>query len=214
MPFFTQRRQVVRAGRRLARAALALGTWGNISCRLPGNLMAITPSGMAYEKLRPRDVVITDLAGVCGASQRKPSTETPLHCAIYTARADVNAIVHTHSAYASAFAAAHKAIPGVIEDLVQIVGGEVKVASYALPGSPELGQRAVEALARRDGVLLANHGVLGVAATLDQALLVCQIIEKSAIIALGAEILGGAVALPQGDIDFMRDFFLHKYGQR
>jgi L-fuculose-phosphate aldolase len=111
-------------------------------------------------------------------------------------------------------AAARKPIPGAIDDLVQIVGGDVRVAKYALPGSPELGRYALEALADRNGVLLANHGALGAAADLKQALIICQIIEKSAQIIIAAQAVGGAVPLLQEDIDCMRNFFLHKYGQR
>mgnify|MGYP000995728782 CR=1 FL=1 len=214
MHFYSQRQQVVAAGRQMARAALAVGTWGNLSCRLPNNLMAITPSGMDYEALKPRDIVIMDLAGNCIEGRRKPSTEQPLHRAIYAAREDISAIVHTHSVYASAMAAARKPIPGAMEDLVQIVGGDVRVARYALPGSPELGHYVVEAMAGRNGALLANHGALGAAADLEQALLICQIIEKSAQITIAAQSVGGVVPLPQDDIDVMRNFFLHKYGQR
>ncbi|NLY31759.1 MAG: class II aldolase/adducin family protein [Firmicutes bacterium] len=214
MQFTAQRRQVVEYGRQMARAALAVGTWGNISCRLPGNLMAITPSGMEYEALEPKDIVIMDLEGNCLEGECKPSTEQPLHRAIYAARDDVGAIVHTHSVYASAMAAARKPIPAAVEDLVQIVGGDVRVAAYALPGSSQLGSNAVAALAGRNGALLANHGVVGVGTELGQALLICQIIEKSAQIYIAAQAIGGVVELPQEDIDIMRDFFLHKYGQR
>lgn len=214
MQFSAERRQVVMSGRQMARAALAVGTWGNISCRLPGNLMAITPSGMDYETLEPQDIVIMDLEGNCLEGSCKPSTEQPLHRAIYAAMDEVGAIMHTHSIYASAMAAARKPIPGAIEDLVQIVGGDVRVARYALPGSPQLGSNVVAALAGRNGALLANHGVVGVASDLKQALIICQIIEKSAQIVIAAQGVGGVVELPQEDIDFMRDFFLHKYGQR
>lgn len=190
MQFTAQRRQVVECGRQMARAALAVGTWGNISCRLPGNLMAITPSGMEYEALEPKDIVIMDLEGNCLEGECKPSTEQPLHRAIYAARDDVGAIVHTHSVYASAMAAARKPIPAAVEDLVQIVGGDVRVAAYALPGSSQLGSNAVAALAGRNGALLANHGVVGVGTELGQALLICQIIEKSAQIYIAAQAIG------------------------
>lgn len=214
MQYLSERLQVLETGIEMAKAALAVGTWGNISCRLEGEKMAITPSGMEYSTLRPEDLVIMDLEGNCLDGCRKPSTEQPLHRAIYLARPDVQAIVHTHSIYASAFAAARKPIPGAIEDLVQIVGGEVRVAQYALPGSPQLGHYAAEALEGRNGALLANHGVIGAAGDLRQALLICQIIEKSAQIAIAALALGGMAPLPQEDIDAMRQYFLKGYGQR
>lgn len=215
MQYLAERQQVVAAGRKMAQAALAIGTWGNISCRLPqGSLMAITPSGMDYHTLEPEDIVIMDLEGNRIDGSRKPSTEQPLHRAIYSARQDIHAIIHTHSVYATAMAAARKPIPGAIEDLVQIVGGDVRVARYALPGTPELGSYVLEAMEGRNGVLLANHGAVGAAGNLDQALIICQIIEKSAQIVLAAQAVGGVTALPQEDIDAMRQYFLNQYGQR
>lgn len=215
MQYLEERQQVVEAGMAMASAALAVGTWGNISCRLPdADLMAITPSGMDYNILQPEDILIMDLDGNIVDGRRKPSTEDPLHRAIYSARKDIDAIVHTHSFYASAMAAARKPIPGAMEDLVQIVGGDVRVARYSLPGTPELGRNVVEAMEGRNGVLLANHGVVGAAKDLKQALTICQIIEKSALITIAAQAVGGVVELPQGDIDSMRTYFLTKYGQR
>lgn len=214
MQYPEERQAVVDAGREMASSALCIGTWGNISCRLSPDLLAITPSGMDYYSLQDEDILVMDLAGNIIEGIRKPSTEQPLHRAIYAARPDVGGIVHTHSVYATAMAAARRPIPGAVEDLVQIVGGDVRVAQYALPGTAELGQYVVEALAGRNGVLLANHGALGAAGTLQQALTICQIIEKSAQITLAAQAIGGVVELPQQDIDAMRQYFLNSYGQR
>lgn len=213
-PVLKARQEVVAKGKELLDCHLTVGTWGNISCRVPGeNSIAITPSGMGYETLVPEDIVILDLKGNIAGGARKPSIEVPLHMAIYSAREDVQAVIHTHSAYASAMAVARKEIPGAVEDLVQIVGGNVRVNEYALPGTEELGINTVKALAGRNAVLLANHGVLGVGRDLNEALKVCQVVEKSAQIVLLAQLIGGAVELSQEDIDGMRSFYLHGYGQ-
>ena len=215
MQYLKERQQVVDAGKQMSSSALAVGTWGNISLRLPeGNLIAITPSGMDYNTMQPEDIIIMDLDGTCVDGCRKPSTEQPLHRAIYAGREDVNAVVHTHSVYATAMAVARKPIPGAVEDLVQIVGGDVRVAEYSLPGTPELGQYVLKAMEGRNGVLLANHGAVGAAGSLKDAMTVCQIIEKSAHITIIAQAVGGVVELPQGDIDIMRQYFLTRYGQR
>jgi|SRR5690554_705664 len=215
MKYIEQRKQVVETGNKMAKAALAVGTWGNISCRLPqANLMAITPSGMDYDILRPEDILIMDLEGNIVEGGRNPSTEQPLHRAIYAAREDVGAIVHTHSVYASAMAAARRSIPGAMEDLVQIVGGDVRVAKYALPGTAELGKNVVTAMDGRNAVLLANHGAVGAAEDLGRALTICQIVEKTAQITIAAQAVGGVVELSQADIDAMRSYFLNEYGQR
>jgi len=209
------RKRVVEKGIEMLATNLTVGTWGNISCRVPGqDYVAITPSGMSYDTLVPEDIVVLDLRGNIFTGTRKPSIEVPLHLAIYNAREDVQAIVHTHSAYATAMAVSRKEIPGAVEDLVQIVGGNVRVNEYALPGSEQLGINTVKALQGRNAVLLANHGMLGVGRDLEEALKVCLVVEKSAQITLFAQLMGGVVELSQDDIDGMRDFYLGVYGQR
>jgi len=208
------RQQVVEKGIEMLSTSLTVGTWGNISCRVPGeDYIAITPTGMSYDTLEPDDIVVLDLRGNTISGTRKPSIEVPLHLAIYNAREDVQAIVHTHSAYATAMAVARREIPGAVEDLVQIVGGNVRVNEYALPGTEQLGINTLKAMAGRNAVLLANHGMLGAGRDLDEAFRVCQVVEKSAQIALLAQLMGGVVELSQGEIDGMRNFYLQGYGQ-
>lgn len=207
--------KVLEKGKEILATNLTVGTWGNISCRVPGeDYIAITPSGMNYNLLEPEDIVILDFNGIIMTGTRKPSIEVPLHLAIYKARIDVQAIIHTHSPYATAMATARKAIPGAVEDLVQIVGGNVRVNEYALPGTEQLGISTVKALEGRNAVLLANHGMLGVGRDLEEALKVCQVVEKSALITLLAQQIGGVVELSQDDVCGMRNFYLDTYGQR
>ncbi|HWQ41982.1 MAG TPA: class II aldolase/adducin family protein [Desulfosporosinus sp.] len=215
MDQITQTRiNVVKKGFEMLAANLTIGTWGNISCRVPGEkYIAITPTGMSYDVLVPEDIVVLDLSGNNISGARKPSIEVSLHLAIYNAREDVQAIVHTHSAYATVMAAARKEIPGAVEDLVQIVGGNVRVNEYALPGTEQLGINTVKAMEGRNAVLLANHGMLGVGRNLDEAFRVCQVVEKGAQITLLAQLMGGVVELSQDDIEGMRNFYLQGYGQ-
>lgn len=209
------RREVIQTGINMLQTHLVAGTWGNISVRIPEEkLMAITPSGVDYETIKPEDIVIIDFDGNIIDGDKKPSIEWGLHLEVYKNRLNVNAIVHTHSEYCTAFAMARKPVPAAAEDLVQIVGGDVRVSRYALPGSKELGEAAIEAMEERNAVILANHGCLGVAKDLKEALKVVTIVEKSAKAAIFANLLGGVVKLNQSDIDFMRDFYLNKYGQR
>ena len=209
------RKKVVDKGIEMLSTNLTVGTWGNISCRVPGeSYIAITPTGMSYDTLVPEDIVVLDLRGNTISGTRKPSIEVPLHLAIYNARKDIQAIVHTHSAYATAIAVARREIPGAVEDLVQIVGGNVRVNEYALPGTEQLGINTVKAMEGRNAVLLANHGMLGAGRDLEEALRVCQVVEKSAQITFLAQLMGGVVELSQDDIDGMRNFYLNAYGQR
>ncbi|HBW35874.1 class II aldolase/adducin family protein [Desulfosporosinus sp. BICA1-9] len=207
--------KVVEKGIEMLAINLTVGTWGNISCRIPEkDYVAITPSGMSYDTLAPEDIVVMDLRGNTISGTNKPSIELPLHLAIYNARDDVQAIVHTHSPYATALAVARKEVPGAVEDMVQIVGGKVRVSEYALPGTVQLGTNTVKALEGRNAVLLANHGMIGVGRNLDEAFRVCQVVEKSAQIVIFAKLMGGVVELSEEDIAGMRNFYLNGYGQR
>ncbi len=209
------REDVLAAGLQMLKSALVVGTWGNISARIPGEkCMAITPSGVDYDTIEPEEIVIMDFDGNVVLGDRKPSIEYNLHLEVYRNREDINAIVHTHSTYCTAMAIARKPIPPAAEDLVQIVGGDVRVSEYKLPGSVELGKAAVKALEGRSACILANHGCLAGARNLKEALKTAQVVEKSAQATIFAQIMGGVVELSQEDINFMRDFYLNKYGQR
>lgn len=213
--YFEARQQVVDTGVKMAASALTVGTWGNISVRVEGeNKVAITPSGVDYETMKPEDVVIVDLEGQIVDGTLKPSIEVPLHLDIYNCREDVNAIVHTHSTYCTAMAIARKAIPAACEDLVQIVGGEVSVAEYVLPGTPGLGKAAVKALGQKNAVLLANHGLVAAGKDMKEAHKIAVVVEKSAHATCMAATLGGVVVLDQSDVDIMRNFYVNIYGQR
>ncbi|WP_430886266.1 class II aldolase/adducin family protein [Fusibacter sp. JL216-2] len=206
---------VIETGLEMLKSSLVVGTWGNISARIPEeNVFAITPSGVDYETIEPIDVVIIDMDGNVVSGEKKPSIEWQLHLAIYKAREDIRAIVHTHSTYATAFAIAQKGIPGSAEDLVQITGGDVRVTDYVLPGSKELGAQVVKALENRTACIMANHGCVAAGRSLKEALKTALIVEKSAKATVYAQLLGGVVELSDKDIDFMRDFYLHHYGQR
>ena len=205
------RQAVVDTGRQMIGRGLVAGTWGTISMRSSsGEQIAITPSGRPYDQLTLEDIVVVDPAGQVLSGQR-PSSELALHLAIYRARTDVRAIVHTHSLYATACAVAGKAIPASLEEMVQAVGGAVQVATYALPGTVELANHAVAALADRSAVLLANHGVAACGPSLAEALLVAELVEKAAHIHVVAEQLGGARELSDEDVALMRRFYLEHY---
>lgn len=212
----TIKQAIIAAGKEILASGLVVGTWGNVSARIPEepDLVAITPSGMDYNTLQEEDIVVLDFNGEVAEGFRKPSIEVPLHLAVYRDRPEVNGVVHVHSVYATAWAAARRPIPGALEDLVQIVGGDVRVSEYALPGTPELAVHAMKALRDRNAVLLANHGLLGVGKDLREAIKTCQVVEKAAKTLIAAQLVGGYVELSPEEITTMREFFLHSYGQR
>lgn len=194
---------------------LVAGTWGNISCRVKEeDKIVITPSGVQYDKLQAEHIPIIDMFGHILDGDLKPSSEAALHLAIYNARPDVQAIVHTHSPYATAHAIARKPIEATCEDMVQVVGGRVDVAEYALPGTEELAKNVVWAIDQKQAALMANHGLVAIAETMNEALKVALICEKSAQSNLMAGLIGGAVVLSDEDCDVMRENYLTKYGQK
>lgn len=209
------RKEIIDAGNHMISSALVIGTWGNISVRIADeDLIAITPSGVDYDKLISENIPIIDFEGNLIDGNMKPSIELPMHLEIYKRRPDIGAIVHTHSTYSTAMAIARKPIPASCEDLIQIVGGNVRVSEYRLPGTEDLGKVASEALDERNAVLLANHGLLAAGKNLKETIKIAFICEKSAHATLLAANIGGAIELSKEECDIMRDFYLNKYGQR
>jgi L-fuculose-phosphate aldolase len=208
------RGQVVETARRMLEEGLVRGTWGNVSARIPeSSSMLITPSGMDYKTMTPDDLVVVDEQGTRIEGRWKPSTEGPLHLAIYNSRPNVGAIVHTHSTFATAFAVARRPIPAITEEIAQVIGGPIDIAPYAACGSSDLATVAVRHLGQRMAVLLANHGLVGVGGDLKEALLACVIGEKTAKIATMAQILGGYSEFRHEQVQELRENFLYKYGQ-
>jgi len=174
----------------------------------------VTPSGKGYHEITAADIVVVDEAGAVLEGSFKPSSELPLHLAIYQARPDIQAIIHTHSVFASACAVAHKDIPPIIEDLVQLAGGSVDVATYALPGTDALAQNVVAALGQKNAVLMANHGVVGCGQSLAEGMMACELVEKAAQIFIYANQIGGAQVLSDEDVQVMHKFYVEHYRQR
>ncbi|KAF1086655.1 L-fuculose phosphate aldolase [Sporotomaculum syntrophicum] len=207
--------QLLKVGARMAAAGLVMGTWGNLSARLPDkNLFVITPSGISYDVLVKTDLVVVDITGRVIEGERKPSTELMLHAAIYSACAQAGAIVHSHSIYASALAVAGKTLPPILEEQVQFVGGTVSVARYARAGTVDLAAAVVDALGQSKAVLLANHGLVGLGSTLDEAYQVCLVVEKTAQVYILAELIGKAAIIQPGDVAAIRKSYQTGYGQQ
>lgn len=207
--------QLIVAAKEMYERGLVASVWGNLSARVPDTgWIVVTPSGVDYRTMGPDDLVVIDLeTGDVVEGKLKPTSELQMHVAILRARSDIQAVMHTHSIYASACSAAHKEIPPLVEDIAQVVGGPVAVARYALPGTPELGANAVKALGKKHAVLLANHGVVGVGEDIMDALRVCTIVEKGAHIFAIAKTIGAPVLLSLDDVEHLRNVYRNHYGQ-
>lgn len=193
-----EKQAVVEASRDIARKGLVAGSAGNVSMRLGSDreLLAITASGKDYQAITAEDIQVINFEGDPVEGDRMPSVETMMHVAAYRARPDVQAVIHTHSIYASALAVCRLELPPIMDEMVVLLGGTILVTEYAPPGSDELAERAGAALKEKNAALIANHGVVGVGANLRQALAVCEMVERGAQIYVIARTLGKANPLP------------------
>ena len=208
------RQAVVDAGRRLLAEGLVARTWGNVSVRADADHMLITPSGRAYETLASDDIVPVNLKTNTHEGPLQPSSEGKLHAEIYRTRPEINAVIHTHQMNASTVAAARREVPPILDDMVQIIGPSVRVADYALPTTNKIVRVTVKALRRRMAALMANHGAVCLGRDLDEAFVVCQILEKACKAFIEAEFLGGAKSIGRVEAFLMHQFYLRKYSAR
>lgn len=208
-----QREQMVKAGMRLLQEGLVSRTWGNISLKVNDSEMLVTPSGKFYEDLTPKDMVLVNFKTNEYQSEIKPSSEFKMHSGIYNDRKDVKAIIHTHQMNASTCAAARREVPAVLDDLAQIVGPSVRVADYALPSTKKIVKATVKALKGRNAALMANHGAVCVGRDLDEAFVVCQVLEKGCKAFIEAEFLGGAKHINKFEAWAMHQVYLRKYSK-
>ena len=205
---------LIACGKRMLHSGLTVETWGNISVRDPETgLIYLTPSGMPYDSITREDIVVMRPDGTIAEGFRKPTVEWAMHLGIMNARRDVNAIIHTHPIYSQVFAVLHEDIPPVIDEAAQAMGGDVKTAKYALPGTKELAQNALAALGNGAACLLANHGAVCVGKDANAAFKVCNVLEMTAHIYYMARSIGEPEPISREDVEYMRDFAANRYGQ-
>ena len=206
---------IVTAGKKLIHEGFTIETWGNISVRDEAGLVYITPSGMDYETCTVDDVVVMkpDKTVVSGA--RRPSIETDLHLAVYAARPEVSAIVHTHPLSSMVFACTGMSIPQLTDEASQALGDEVRTARYGLPGSLELARNCVEALGQKSNAcLLQSHGAVCVGKNMPAAFTVAKVLEMTAELYYRICVMGKSyIPISEENIAAMQEFVAHSYGQ-
>ena len=179
MKHLTQRRDIIATVRSFATLGLGVGSAGNVGVRVPGGLL-ITPSGVGYDELRPADIVQLSLEGDVIAGRLAPSSEWRFHCDIMARRDDMGAVVHVHSAFATAIACTRRDIPA-FHYMIAVAGGDsIRCAPYATFGTAVLSRHALRALRDRRACLLANHGQIALGADLPAALAMAQEVEELA----------------------------------
>lgn len=206
--------QVRDAGLRLLKEGLVARTWGNVSLRLDDERYVVTPSGRAYEELAPEDMVIANYRTGKFEGSVKPSSERLVHEALFRERKDVNAVIHTHQTNASVVAAARREVPPILDDQVQLLGPNVRVADYALPSTQKMVRVCVKAMKGRNACIMANHGALCVGPTLDDAFWACVVLEKACKAFIEAEFLGGAKSINIFEAHLMHQFYIRKYSKQ
>ena len=207
---------LIESGKKLLHEGFTVETWGNISVRGEDGLVYITPSGMDYDTCTEDDVVVMTLDGTVVDGHRVPSIENGLHRAVYAARPDVNAIVHTHPIFSTVFSAMGENIPLIIDEAAQALGDEVRTAPYALPGTDELAQNCAAALGEKaNACLLQSHGAVCVGRDMKSAFKTARVLEMTAEIYYRIRSVGGKfIPISPENIAAMQDFVAHRYGQR
>lgn len=209
-----EREDVVKYCRKMITAGLTKGTGGNISIlNRELGLMAVSPSGIDYFETTAADVVVMDLAGNVVDGRRKPSSEYELHRIFYVRRQDINAVVHTHSVYATVLATLRQPLPAA-SYLVAYSGLDVRCAEYASFGTTELAERTFDAMNERFAVLMANHGLLTGSKDILNAFNIAEQIEYCAEVYVKARAIGDPVILDQKEMEKMIVKFSSSYGQK
>lgn len=206
------RAEIIETARTMSDRGLSPNRSGNVSARFEGGML-ITPTGMAYSDLKPKDIVFVDADGGVMGGQRKPSSEWHFHLAAYAARPDKHALVHAHSMYATVLACAHKAIPA-FHYMVAVAGGEdIPCVPYATFGTEALAQHVAHGLKARDACLMANHGQVALGNTLTSALELAFEVETLAEQYHKTLLIGGVHLLPDAEMALMVEKF-KTYGQK
>ena len=208
------RNLIILTGKKLVDEGYVARSWGNISVKVDDNYLLITPSGRTYNDLSENDIVLVNYRNLKYEGKIKPSSEKEVHCEIYKKRKDVNAVIHTHQMNASTVATARREVPAILDDQAQIIGPSIKVSPYTLAGTKKIAKRVVKALIGRKAALMANHGAVCVGRDLDEAFVVCQLLEKTCKAFIEAEFLGGAKSINKFQAALMHRHYIKNYSKQ
>jgi len=210
-----QLREIVcKCNQDLPKHGLVVMTSGNVSGRdQETGLVVIKPSGLNFEELTPASMVVVDLDGRVVEGDLNPSTDTDTHLYVYQRRADVLGIVHTHSTYASSFAALGQPIPACLTSC-GMLGGEIPIGGYAPIGGADIGQEIIDKIGRALAIVMQNHGVFTIGNSAQQATKMAIEVEEIAKITHLALLRGQPIMLTESQLEYMVDLYINKYGQR
>jgi len=208
------REEVWRMNLELPKNRLVTMTSGNVSGRdKKTGYVVIKPSGISYEDLKPFHMVVVDLEGKIIEGSLKPSVDTPTHLYIYRHRDDVNGIVHTHSNYATSFAALGKTIPVYLTAMADEFGGSIPVGAYAKIGGEEIGKEIINSIGDSPAILMKNHGVFAIGPSAKAALKTAVMLEDIAKTVFLALLQGTPDEIPPEEVKRAHRRYKEKYGQ-
>lgn len=208
------RNELVKLHLLLPKSNLVTWTSGNVSIRDPeSGLVAIKPSGVMYEDLTAEDMVVLDLDGKVVEGTKKPSSDTASHLYIYRQRPDVFGVVHTHSPYATAFAAIGKPIPVYLTAQADEFGGPIPCGGFALIGGEQIGKVVIESIGNSPAIILKNHGVFTIGPSGKGAVKAAVMVEDVARTVWLAKQLGEPDEIPADMVEKLHYRYTHDYGQ-
>jgi L-ribulose-5-phosphate 4-epimerase len=198
----------------LVRHQLVVWTMGNVSGRDPeSGLVVIKPSGVRYDNLTPESLVVVDLDGKVVEGELKPSSDTAAHLYIYRRRPEVMGVVHTHSTFATAFAANNRPIPVYLTSMCDEFGGPIPCAGYGKVGGEEIGRQVIDSIGDSPAVLLKNHGVFCVGPSAEAAVKAAVMVEDAARTVFYALQLGSPEEIPPEEVARAHRRYVEEYGQ-
>lgn len=214
MRFKELKQEIIDACLWLEKNKLVIGTWGNVSVRADENTIILTPSKLSFKELTLADFVTINNKGEILDGDRRPTSEWEVHRHIYLARSDINAIIHCHPTYASAMCATNSPIPPILEEMTQLIGGEVPITpDYIRAGEhAALGIAAAKYLGNKNAVLLKNHAPVCCGKDLEYAKLACLVVEKAAQCYIGIKGKFDVQIIPEKHSELEHYRFFNQYG--
>ena len=208
------KKEVYKAHMNLWENRLVMWTSGNVSARdTETNLVVIKPSGVSYDKLSPDNLVVVDLNGKVIEGDLKPSVDMATHLYIYRNMPDVSSVIHTHSTYASAFAATGKPIPVCLTAMADFFGRDIPIGELVLIGEEEIGKEIVCKIGGSKAIIMKNHGPFTIGKSVNEALKAAIFLEESAKTLIMAKILGEPQSIPESIVNKLHKNYIEKYGQ-
>jgi L-ribulose-5-phosphate 4-epimerase len=208
------RREICSLNQQLSQNNLVAWTSGNVSGRdKKSGLVVIKPSGIRYEELTPGSMVVVDMDGKVVEGDHKPSSDTFAHVYVYRHRPDVHGVVHTHSCFATAWAAAGRSIPPILTAICDEFGGAIPLGAYAKIGGDEIGQEIIRSIGESPAILMKNHGVFTIGATPEAAVKAAVMVEDVARTAFYAYQLGNPDEIPAEEVARAHRRYMEEYGQ-